>query len=344
MKYIVDLSHHQNPSNIDYDVFASQLDLAIIRTQYGSNLIDKYYLIHHEELRRRGVPTHSYAWVRGTSISDMEKEAVDFFDRSQALNPYFFWLDIEEESMKDMRNGIKAYVAKLRSFGVSRIGAYVAHKNPYNIDLSDFDALWVPRYGRNTGFPDSRPELACDIHQYTSKGRLKGYPNDLDLNQIISDKPLTFFTGVSVQPGKSLDVLANEVISGLWGVGEDRKKALNDAGYDYQVVQNKVNDIYRPKKSIDEIAKEVIANKWGVGEDRKKALTDAGYNYVEIQTLVNKMVVPAPKKVVTHLVKAGDTVSGIARKYDTTINSIVHLNGLKDANKIKIGQVLKITK
>lgn len=42
---------------------------------------------------------------------------------------------------------------------------------------------------------------------------------------------------------KSIDEIANEVIAGKWGVGADRQKKLEDAGYNYKEVQNKVNSL-----------------------------------------------------------------------------------------------------
>lgn len=45
------------------------------------------------------------------------------------------------------------------------------------------------------------------------------------------------------QSGKSLSDIAHEVISGKWGVGDARKKALSAKGYDYAAVQNEVNRI-----------------------------------------------------------------------------------------------------
>ena len=40
---------------------------------------------------------------------------------------------------------------------------------------------------------------------------------------------------------KSVGQLADEVIRGIWGNGEDRKRRLEEAGYNYQEVQNEVN-------------------------------------------------------------------------------------------------------
>lgn len=47
------------------------------------------------------------------------------------------------------------------------------------------------------------------------------------------------------KPVKSIDELAKDVIRGDWGNGEERKKKLTAAGYDYRTVQNKANELLR---------------------------------------------------------------------------------------------------
>ena len=54
--------------------------------------------------------------------------------------------------------------------------------------------------------------------------------------------------------GKKLKTVAREVIAGSWGSGDSRKKALEKAGYDYDKVQEIVNEILntptsKPKES-----------------------------------------------------------------------------------------------
>ncbi|MDY5026858.1 MAG: hypothetical protein SPF19_10145 [Oliverpabstia sp.] len=39
--------------------------------------------------------------------------------------------------------------------------------------------------------------------------------------------------------------MAREVIQGKWDNGAERKKKLTDVGYDYNAVQNQVNEILR---------------------------------------------------------------------------------------------------
>lgn len=48
-------------------------------------------------------------------------------------------------------------------------------------------------------------------------------------------------------PAKSVDELAQEVIRGDWGNGQERKDRLTAAGYDYNAVQARVNEILAPK-------------------------------------------------------------------------------------------------
>ncbi len=47
----------------------------------------------------------------------------------------------------------------------------------------------------------------------------------------------------SSAPKKTVEELAREVINGKWGNGSTRKKKLEAAGYDYQKVQDKVNEL-----------------------------------------------------------------------------------------------------
>ena len=50
-------------------------------------------------------------------------------------------------------------------------------------------------------------------------------------------------TSVAVSTKKSIDEIAKEVIDGKWGNGYTRKNRLTKAGYDYQAVQARVNEL-----------------------------------------------------------------------------------------------------
>ena len=98
--------------------------------------------------------------------------------------------------------------------------------------------------------------------------------------------------GTTTSNKKDVMTVAKEVIAGKWGSGDERKKKLTAAGYNYDTVQKKVNELLKTstKKSVAEVAKEVVSGKWGNGTDRKKKLEVAGYDYTAVQKEVNRLL------------------------------------------------------
>ena len=151
-------------------------------------------------------------------------------------------------------------------------------------------------------------------------------------------------------PTKSVDELAREVIEGKWGNGNDRKNRLQAAGYNYSEVQARVNEILNggskpaPRKSNEEIAREVINGQWGNGEDRRNRLTQAGYNYSEVQAIVNRILNGGSSRSSAeyYTVKSGDTLSGIAARYGTTVKQLVAWNNISNPNLIYPGQKFRV--
>lgn len=120
----------------------------------------------------------------------------------------------------------------------------------------------------------------------------------------------------------------------------DMNYIVNDS-----VFKKAPSNAVQPTKSNTEIAKEVWEGKWGNGADRKKRLTEAGYDYNVIQKLVDET---APDKTEetpreSYVVKRGDTLSGIASKYHTTVKTLLKLNPqIKNANLIYVGQIIRV--
>ena len=135
----------------------------------------------------------------------------------------------------------------------------------------------------------------------------------------------------------SASTLASEVKSGKYGNGETRKIVL---GSRYDEVQKIVNQ--GSKKSNEQIAQEVIEGKWGDGNTRKSKLKAAGYDYDAVQAIVNKKLGATSSSKQYYTIKKGDTLSGIASKYGTTVSKLQSLNGIKNANVIYAGQKIRV--
>ena len=167
----------------------------------------------------------------------------------------------------------------------------------------------------------------------------------------------------SSSSGKSLDQVAQEVINGQWGNGNDRKSRLQAAGYNYSEVQNRVNEILTGKsssssssssKSIDTLADEVIAGKWGSGADRKNRLQAAGYDYNAVQARVNEKLgvksSGSSSSSSSSSIKVGDRVkvksgakdyngTGLASSVYSNTYNVIQING----NRVVIGKGSAVT-
>lgn len=215
--------------------------------------------------------------------------------------------------------------------------------------------LWVAQYAdmNATGYqgtPWNEGAYSCAIRQYSSAGRLSGWSGNLDLDKFYGDaNAWRKYAGASgaatpapkpVDPlaGKSDNQLASEVIAGKYGDGDARKKKL---GTRYAAVQAIVNQrLSNPLagKTDAQLASEVIAGKYGDGENRKRAL---GNRYNAVQAIVNQKL-GGGRQSRTYTVRAGDTLSSIAARYGTTWQHLQQINGIKNANLIFAGQVLRI--
>ena len=112
-------------------------------------------------------------------------------------------------------------------------------------------------------------------------------------------------TGAPAAPGGSVDELAQRVIAGEFGTGDERRAAL---GSRYDEVQNRVNEILSGSSQasgapdIDDLARRTLNGEFGNGDARRAAL---GSNYEAVQARVNEMLGAA---------SAGESIDTLARE------------------------------
>lgn len=100
-------------------------------------------------------------------------------------------------------------------------------------------------------------------------------------------------------------------------------------------VENSVDN----SKSIEELAKEVIAGKYGNGEERKQKL---GNLYNEVQKKVNEILKVNTNSEKIYIVKKGDCLCNIAKKFNTTVEKIAKDNNITNVDLIYVNQKLII--
>lgn len=122
----------------------------------------------------------------------------------------------------------------------------------YHWNQNEFDALTSFAYniGSINGLVDngklSKQKIADKMLLYNKAGGrvLEGLAMRRRAEQELFLKP--YVTGSSV--AKTVEQLAREVIAGKWGSGNERKRKLEQAGYDYAKVQCMVNRLLSGEK------------------------------------------------------------------------------------------------
>ena len=299
---------------VDYrKVKASGINFVIIRAGFGREVSqkDNCFEQNYKNAKAAGLDIGAYWYSYADSAEDAVREAkacMEVIKGKKFEYPIFF--DLEEQSQfakgKNFCDSvIKAFCGELEKNGYLA-GLYCStyYLNNYISNaVAGKYALWVAQYNYRCTYTANK----YGIWQYSSEGRINGISGNVDMDYCYTDYPNIVKTGgyngykkatkkttstATTIKKKTVDELAKEVIAGKWAAGDERKQKLTAAGYNYNAVQKRVNELMAKLvlKSVDEIAKEVIQGKWGNGDERKQKLTDAGYDYGKVQARVNELM------------------------------------------------------
>ena len=335
---IIDVSEHQG--RIDWDAVKQNVHFAIIRVQDGT-----YHDVRLAEniaaVERLGIPYYCYGFYRNGGAV----EAARLVSRAKAAGVKScrgYVLDVEVGG-QSVAGILSAGNTLAQSAGDN--GVYIANHlyGQYASVASQpwVKWVWIPTYGANDGKAHMAPRHYCDVWQFTSAGRVPGISGNVDCNALNGKRDLTSFTAGAkpveppkpeqADPAQPLHILVGNTFSGMYGNGDQRKRAL---GTRYDEVQEAVNHICSAKTSV--LADEVLAGKWGNGDQRKRAL---GTRYDEVQARINAKLGANARY---YTVKSGDTLSGIAAKYGTSYQKLAQINGIPNPNLIHVGQTIKL--
>lgn len=344
--------------NIDIRELANHCDFFIFRSHAGISEDSK--AARNVDLAiDSGKPygLYIYSYALNTARAAQEAANVVAFANSRRVRPKFLVIDMEDADGYKARNGMPSNktlreICRVECEAFEAAGYYAmvyASSSWFKGKLvgieqrfDKWEAHWPTSGGRQRGMdtdPSGESAANCGIWQFTSEGHLPGYNGNLDMNYLYKDVILGGDTPAP-QPaptpsveGSTLD-LAIRVMRGEFGNGDDRK---NNLGNRYDEVQDFINHIY--SASTNQLATEVIEGKYGNGDQRKDVL---GSRYTEVQNAVNARYRQGGSSEKVYIVKAGDTLSGIAAKFGTTYQKIARDNGIENPNLIYPGQRLVI--
>ncbi len=246
----IDVSEHQG----DFDFTPYKDGFVIIRGGYGIRNADKWAERNIAKCDALGIPWgifwYSYALNGPTAKLEAERCLRFLNGRKPRLG---VWFDMEDADGYKAYNGFpsnetitamcKAFCAAMEDAG-NKTGVY-ANLDWFENRIGDtgYDK-WIAAWGWNDG--EHYPDLSgkCVMQQY------RGSPLDLDVMYV----PIGYFDDTpSVSPPASqlpqggsrkcvnIAAMAQEVLDGKWGNGEERKQKLG--AWFYDLVQGEVNRI-----------------------------------------------------------------------------------------------------
>ena len=242
MKKAIDVSYYQH--NIDFDkVRKSGVECVIIRAGRGQNRIDEKFHQYIKDAIKVGMHIGIY-WFSYAYTNDQARHEALYC--LQAIEPYRKYIDMpvffdwEYDSFeKAQKQGVTPSKSLITSMNL--IFCDTIQKSGYtagyylNLDYSKnyIDETQLKEYKRWFARPVKTPQTNCYLWQY-GVGNVLGVPVKVDLDILNVELPK-----------KSNDEIVAEVLKGFWGNGEDRKKRLTEAGYNYRQIQDMVNQVIK---------------------------------------------------------------------------------------------------
>lgn len=294
----IDVSEWQG--RIDWEKVKPHIDFAIIRLGYGQNTLDAEARRNINECNRLGIPYGVFWASYAYNVERAKNEARNAVARLKDLGgklDYPFWFDweyfsrnhaaklgytISNQLLRDMATAFCTIVEEAGHYaGIYANQDYV--HNYYGEEIFQRFDLWY-------AYLHDEADRAVNLHQFSFDYQIEGINGNVDVDWCMIDYPsiIASMHNMSMYE-KSIDELAQEVLEGRHGNGEDRVKSL---GHMYDFVQDRVNEILAERKAeqVTKVAWAVIRGDYGNEPDRSRLLITKGYDPEEIQDKVNELI------------------------------------------------------
>lgn len=267
----IDVSKHQG--HIDWNrVRASgRVQFAILRAGFGRTAAQKdpRFEENYAAATAAGIPVGAYWYSYAVTPEDARQEAAACLQVIAGKQfAYPIWFDLEEQAA--LKTGKANCSAMVRAFcdTLEAAGCWVGLYASRSV-LTDLIepavrtryAVWVAEWGSSLHY-----DGACGIWQRSDSGSIPGIAGTVDLDTCFVDYPVLIraagkngFAPPETAPAKQdstsapaepptpkpMSELVQEILRGDWGNGDERKRRLTAAGYDYKIVQAAVNAAIR---------------------------------------------------------------------------------------------------
>lgn len=370
----IDISNHQR----GLDLSKIDCDFVIIKATEGKSHVDQYCDGFFQQALSLGKKLGVYHFANN-SDNTAKQEADWFINNTRGyIGKAIPVLDWEDDVTDNVPWALEWLQRVEQAYGCKPL-IYMSESVVNRYDWSPVAnanyGIWVAKYRDN--LPDYNYDMSkagnmpsikywstMALWQWTSTGRLNGWNGNLDCDVFYGDAAAwDKYVGsgsssntpsnptTPQQPQRlSNEEMAKKVIAGEYGDYPERKTRLEAEGYNYEAIQKIVNQAYASSssyqtyivKSGDTLSG--IGSKFGVSYQKIAADNNISNPNLIHPGQVLKIYTDQPQQPVyeTYIVKSGDTLSGIAQQFRTSVNKIASDNGIKNVNLITVGQRLKI--
>ena len=311
----IDVSEWQG--NIDFDeVRKAGIDTVYIRSSEGNDYVDPYFERNYEKAKRAGLRIGFYHYVTARSASQAEYQAHFFvslirgkeFEGKIAMD----FEDLTDLTNREINTIAKAFIKEVERLSKKKAVIYSDASNAENTFDEELTAypLWIAQYGV------SEPSDAVRWSewagwQYSDSGRVSGISGDVDRDHFTRDMYLNDKSAITKPANRSSKTT---IVTYTIKPGDTLTKIAKLYHTTVQAIIRE-NGIKNPN--------EIYA-----GEKLKIVIKDDKQTRTLHQFL--------------YTVKAGDTLTSIAKRYGIKVEQIVKWNDLENPDLLHPGEKLRI--
>lgn len=363
----IDVSAYQR--DIDFSKVKNDgIEVVYIRSSAGNSYIDPYFRSNYEKAKENNLKVGFYHFVTARNSEEAREQARFFAHVVTSYTPdAFLVMDFEvfRGLSRDEVNQIAlSFLETLTNLTNKKVMIYSDAYNAnriYNKEISSSYPLWIAEYGPKE--PTSTNWESWDGWQYTDKGRISGINGYVDRDEF---KESIFYDEVKPIDKPNIDESTKKVIH----YRVKRGDILSKIAKEYKVTVNQLvrwNNIKNPNRiSVGEILKiyprydytlpNTKANSYVVksGDTLSKIAKEVGVTLNELVSINNiknpnliysgqvLILNSSNNHLIKYIIKKGDTLSEIARDFNTTTSKLAKINKIKNPNIIRVNEDLFI--
>lgn len=239
----IDVSEHNGTINFT-KVKNAGINFVIIRIGWIGNkenhTLDKKFIENYNNAKACGLKVGFYVYSYVENETAM-LSAINWIKNqiSGKTHEYPIFLDVEDKQISGLSKELQTNLCKYFCDNFENSGVYANldwFKNKLNVnDLTNYK-IWLAQW---TSASSHSANFKVDLWQYSSKGSVNGISGRVDMNYCLNCEENT----EQITGQLSLLDVANAVIRGEYGNGQERKQRLESSGYNYNEVQAKVNEL-----------------------------------------------------------------------------------------------------